>query len=167
MAWRRKDYSCVNLVWFKFILLIPACKLADLFLTLVSLSNRLTISEVDTLTELSWIPGPCFNIKMPSYQNWGPQVKDKTVSRQSYLWHENPILGKTVLMLKQGPGFGKTVLMLKQGPGSLSIYTATLVLATLITWNSGLTWLSRSHLQQSNSNNIHMYIFTNQYISDW
>ena len=46
----------------------------------------------------SYDSGDRFNIKMLSYQYRDPHVKDKTVSRPSYL-------GKTGLILNQGPSY--------------------------------------------------------------
>ena len=46
--------------------------------------------------------GP-FNIKMSSYQYRDSLVKDKTVSRPSYLYHGNPITGKDGLYIETGP----------------------------------------------------------------
>ena len=37
-----------------------------------------------------WHTGSRLSIKMSSYQNMDPHVKDKTVSRPSYLEHGNP-----------------------------------------------------------------------------
>ena len=43
------------------------------------------------------------NIKIPSYEYRKSHYTDKTVSRPSYLNNGNPILGKTVFILRQGP----------------------------------------------------------------
>ena len=42
----------------------------------------------------------CHNVKMASYQYKDSHHKDKTVSWPSYLYHVNPIPGKTVFILK-------------------------------------------------------------------
>ena len=47
--------------------------------------------------------GP-LNINTPSYKYRHSYYKDRTVSRQSYLYNGNPIYRKTVLILIQGPG---------------------------------------------------------------
>ena len=39
----------------------------------------------DALRNQTWTPGACLNIKMSPYRYKDPRVKDKTVSRPSYL----------------------------------------------------------------------------------
>ena len=48
--------------------------------------------------------GDRLNIKMPSYQYWDSNVKDKTVSPTvlSLTW-ESPYIEKTVFILRRGP----------------------------------------------------------------
>ena len=47
-------------------------------------------------------PGYRLNIKMPSYQCMDPHVKDKMVSRPSYLWHGNTHTTKDRLYVETG-----------------------------------------------------------------
>ena len=51
--------------------------------------------------------GGRLNIKMSSYQHRHLHIKDKTVSRPSYLQHGNPILGKDGLYIETGLGSAK------------------------------------------------------------
>ena len=52
---------------------------------------------------LAWYTGDRINIKMQSYQYRDPYVKDKTVSRPSYLLHGNPHTWKDGLYIETGP----------------------------------------------------------------
>ena len=47
--------------------------------------------------------GSCLNIKMSSYQYRDSYVKDKTVSRPSYLWHGNPNTWERPSLYWDGP----------------------------------------------------------------
>ena len=47
--------------------------------------------------------GGRLSIKKPSHRYKDPHVKDKTVSRPSYLWHGNPIPGKDGIDFETGP----------------------------------------------------------------
>ena len=63
--------------------------------------------HVQLILYLCWLsaPGDRLNIKMSSYQYRDPHVKDKTVSRPSYLLHWNPIPGKDGLYFEAGPWY--------------------------------------------------------------
>ena len=53
------------------------------------------------------------NIKMSSYRFKDPRVKDKTVTRPSYLWHGNSIFGNMFFILRRAPVCGSKSRMLK------------------------------------------------------
>ena len=66
------------------------------------------------------------NIKMSSYQYRNPHVKDKTVSRPSYLLHGNPIHGKDGLDIETGPC--RVSLLLMDSSSHVDIVVANLAL---------------------------------------
>ena len=66
--------------------------------------SSIILSPVCISFKIWWrskLPGDHLSIKMSSYQYRDHHVKDKTVSRPSYLWHGNPHTRKTVFILRQ------------------------------------------------------------------
>ena len=71
-----------------------------------SATMKLNCTFHNLLADFETRPGGSLNINMSSYQYRDPSVKDKTVSRPSYLLHGNPHTWKDGLYTETGPRFG-------------------------------------------------------------
>ena len=61
------------------------------------------LSSTQNHTVLYRYSSDCLTIQTSSYQYRYTFDKNKTLSRQSYLWHENPIPGKDGIYIETGP----------------------------------------------------------------
>ena len=124
---------------------------------MLELPSRYPIISVKSITQqLIWTSGGCLNMKISSYQNRDPYVKDKTVSPiiLSLTW-DSPYLGKTVFILRRGPGnprFHIQVPNLQTSCSDLTLWEGIRVIVPAVT-----TWQHASCLCCSNDGYDYSY----------